>query len=66
MLKNNRMKSGLKIYNFGTGKGQSVLKVLKEFQVQIGVAIPYKFTAKREGDIVKYYCSPRKAFKELN
>lgn len=66
MLKNNRMKSGLKIYNFGTGKGQSVLEVLKEFQTQIGVAIPYKFTAKREGDIAKYYCSPNKAFKELN
>jgi len=66
MLKNNRMKSGLKIYNFGTGKGQSVLEVLKEFQTQIGVAIPYKFTAKREGDIAKCYCSPNKAFKELN
>ena len=66
MLKNNRMKSGLKIYNFGTGKGQSVLEVLKEFQTQIGGDIPYKFTAKREGDIAKYYCSPNKAFKELN
>jgi len=66
MLKNNRMKSGLKIYNFGTGKGQSVLEVLKEFQVQTGVAIPFKFTNKREGDIAKYYCSPKKAFKELN
>ena len=66
MLKNNRMKSGLKIYNFGTGKGQSVLEVLKEFQTQIGVAIPYKFTTKRKGDISKSYCSPRKAFKELN
>ena len=66
MLKNNRMKSGLKIYNFGTGKGQSVLEVLKEFQTQTGVDIPYKFTNKREGDIAKYYCSPKKAFKELN
>lgn len=66
MLKNNRMKSGLKIYNFGTGKGQSVLEVLKEFQKQTGVAIPYKFTNKREGDISISYCSPKKAFKELN
>ena len=66
MLKNNRMKSGLKIYNFGTGKGQSVLEVLKEFQTQTGVAIPYKYTNKRVGDIAKYYCSPKKAFKELN
>ena len=66
MLKNNRMKSGLKIYNFGTGKGQSVLEVLKEFQTQTGVDIPYKFTNKREGDIAKYYCSPKKAFKDLN
>ena len=66
MLKNNRMKPGLKIYNFGTGKGQSVLEVLKEFQTQIGGDIPYKFTAKREGDIAKYYCSANKAFKELN
>jgi len=66
MLKNNRMKSGLKIYNFGTGKGQSVLEVLKEFQTQTGLSIPFKFANKREGDIAKYYCSPSKAFKELN
>ena len=66
MLNNNRMKPGLKIYNFGTGKGQSVLEALKEFQKQTGVSIPYKFTNKREGDISISYCSPKKAFKELN
>ena len=66
MLKNNRMKSGLKIYNFGTGKGQSVLEVLKEFKIQTGISIPFKFTNKREGDIAKSYCSSKKAFKELN
>lgn len=65
MLKNNRMKPGLKIYNFGTGKGRSVLEVLKEFKLQTGLYIPFKFFNKRKGDISKSYCSPKKAYKEL-
>lgn len=65
MIKSNRMKKGLKIYNFGTGKGLSVLEVLKAFEKQ-GISIPYKFVKPRKGDVAASYCSPRKAFQDLN
>ena len=66
MLKKSKIKKSLKIYNLGCGHGFSVLEVLKEFQIKTGESIPYKFTNKRVGDIAKSYCSPKKAFKELN
>ena len=66
MIKNNRLKKGLKIYNFGTGKGLSVLEVIKLFEKQTGIPISFKFTKRREGDVAASYCSPKKALKELN
>ena len=65
MIKNNRLNRGLKVYNFGTGKGSSVLEVIKEFVNQTGITIPYKFTSKRKDDVESSFCSPSKAFKDL-
>ena len=39
MIKNNRLKKGLKVYNFGTGKGSSVLEVIKVFEKNTGILI---------------------------
>ena len=66
MIKKNRLKKGLKIYNLGTGKGSSVLEVIKAFEKQTGISIPYKYTKRRNGDVATSYCSPKKALKELN
>ena len=66
MLKNNRLKKGLKIYNFGTGKGVSVLEVIKTFEKQTGILIPFMITKKRDGDSAASFCNPKKALKELN
>tara|TARA_B110000238_G_C16119577_1_gene436504 strand:- start:1017 stop:2009 length:993 start_codon:yes stop_codon:yes gene_type:complete len=66
MIKNNRLKKGLKIYNFGTGKGLSVLEVIKIFEKQTGILITFKFAKKRKGDAAVSFCSPKKALKELN
>ena len=66
MIKNNRLKKGFKIYNLGTGKGSSVLEVIKAFEKQTGISIPYKYTKRRKGDVAISYCSPKKALKELN
>ena len=65
MIKNNRLNRGLKVYNFGTGKGSSVLEIIKEFVNQTGITIPYKFTSKRKDDVESSFCSPSKAFKDL-
>tara|TARA_B110000305_G_C19080205_1_gene465847 strand:- start:36 stop:695 length:660 start_codon:yes stop_codon:yes gene_type:complete len=66
MLKNNRLKRGLKVYNFGTGIGSSVLEVIKKFEKQTGISIPFIITKKRKGDSAVSFCNPKKALKELN
>ena len=66
MINNNRLKKGLKIYNFGTGKGLSVLDVIKKFETQLGISIPYKFAKRRNGDAAISICNPKKALKDLN
>ena len=66
MLKNNKLNKGLKIYNFGTGKGISVLELIKAFEKHTKIFIPYIFVNKRKGDVPISFCSARKANKELN
>lgn len=56
---------GLFIYNLGTGKGYSVLDVVKAFEKASGVNIPYKIGPRRDGDIATCYSDPSKAEKEL-
>lgn len=58
-------RSGLYIYNLGTGKGYSVLEVINAFERACGKKIPVKIAERRAGDIASYYASPLKAEKEL-
>lgn len=54
------------IYNLGTGKGSSVLEVVKAFEVANNVEVPYQICDRREGDITVAYANANKAEKELN
>lgn len=54
-----------RIYNLGTGKGYSVLEIVKMFEKVSGKKIPYIVTDRRPGDIATYYCNPQKALNEL-
>ena len=65
MIKKNRLKKGLKIYNFGTGKGSTVLEVIDAFKKETGIDISFEFTKRRIVDVEASYCSPKKALKEL-
>ena len=56
---------GLYIYNLGTGKGYSVLDMIKAFENASGKKIPYKIAPRRPGDIAECWASPLKAEKEL-
>ena len=56
---------GLAIYNLGTGKGYSVLDIVKNFEAATGVKIPYVINPRRAGDIATCYCDASKAEKEL-
>lgn len=59
-------KSGLDVYNLGTGTGYSVLDVVKAFEKASGVKINYKIVERRPGDIATCYSDPSKAYNELN
>ncbi|MBR3660754.1 MAG: UDP-glucose 4-epimerase GalE [Bacilli bacterium] len=58
-------KTGLKIYNLGTGKGTSVLELVKKFESVNGVKVNYQIAPRRDGDIDACYASNEKAVKEL-
>lgn len=53
------------IFNLGTGKGSSVLEVVKAFETANNVAVPYQICDRREGDITVAYANVDKAQKEL-
>ncbi|MBR6237906.1 MAG: UDP-glucose 4-epimerase GalE [Lachnospiraceae bacterium] len=57
--------AGLCIYNLGTGRGYSVLEVVKNFEEASGVKIPYSIRPRRAGDIATCYADASKAKKEL-
>ena len=57
--------AGLYIYNLGTGKGYSVLDMVKAFESATGKKVPYKIAPRREGDIAMCYAAPQKAKEEL-
>ena len=56
---------GLIIYNLGTGKGTSVLEMVKAFEEATGVHIPYTIEGIRAGDVAENYANCDKAYKEL-
>jgi UDP-glucose 4-epimerase len=54
-------KSGLNIFNLGTGKGSSVLDMVKAFEEVSSKSIPLKVTARRTGDVATCYAKVDKA-----
>jgi len=53
--------SGVEEVNLGTGRGTSVLELVKAFEKASGVKIPYVITPRRAGDIASCYADTRKA-----
>lgn len=52
--------------NLGTGKGHSVLDIVKKFQEVVGRKIKYKFSSRRKGDPGTSYADCNLAYEELN
>lgn len=59
-------KPGLVSYNLGTGRGYSVLEMVKAFSKAAGKDLPCRIVARRPGDIAACYADPSKAEKELS
>lgn len=64
-LAQNNGKSKFEVFNLGTGKGYSVLDVIRSFEQMSGVKLPYKIVGRRAGDIEKIWADPSFANQEL-
>lgn len=64
-LKKIEEKAGVCIYNLGTGKGYSVLDVVKAYEKACGKPIKYEIKDRRPGDIATCYADATKAKEEL-
>ena len=64
-LLDERNNPGCHVWNLGTGRGYSVLEMVKAFESVTGAQIPYKIAARRSGDIPQCWADPTKAKQEL-
>ena len=53
------------IFNLGTGKGYSVLEIVKTFEKANNISVPYQICNRRIGDITIAYANANKAEKSL-
>ena len=51
-------RGGLLTVNLGTGKGYSVLDVVRAFEAASGRDVAYKFAPRRAGDIAECFADP--------
>lgn len=58
-------KENYEFINVGTGKGSTVLEVIKAFEKASGVSLKYKIVGRREGDITAAYADTTIANREL-
>jgi UDP-glucose 4-epimerase len=56
---------GVHIYNLGTGRGTSVLELVRAFEEANGLKIPCRIAERRPGDIAECYADVTKAREEL-
>jgi UDP-glucose 4-epimerase len=54
----NKSKGNYEVFNLGTGRGLSVLEIIKTFEQVNQVKVPYKITGRREGDIEQVWADP--------
>ena len=65
-IKEKNNNGSLSIYNLGTGRGYSVLEMVRTFEKVNNLKIPYVIDGRRAGDIGVCYSDPSKAMQELD
>ncbi len=58
-------RTGINIWNLGTGDGYSVLEVVRAFELASGRSVPYRIMPRRSGDVAECWADPTKAANEL-
>jgi UDP-glucose 4-epimerase len=64
-LRRMETKSGLSVWNLGTGCGYSVLEIVKAFENITNQKIPYSVVQRRAGDVDCVFADPTKAKRDL-
>ncbi|MCL4118310.1 UNVERIFIED_CONTAM: hypothetical protein GTU68_030242 [Idotea baltica] len=64
-LLNNANKNNYETFNLGTGKGSTVLEVIKSFERVSGKKLNYRIADRRAGDITSAYADTKKANSDL-
>lgn len=59
------LQPGTNTYNFGSGKGVSVLELIHAFEKATGAKVPYEIATRRAGDLAVTYADVSKAQNEL-
>lgn len=57
--------SGVHAWNLGTGRGVSVLDMVRAFEAASGCKVPYRIVARRAGDVAQCWADPSRAVREL-
>ncbi len=60
-----KLSGGVAVHNLGTGKGVSVLEMIRAFETVTGKKIPYVIDGRRAGDVAVCYADVSKANREL-
>ena len=64
-LQSINQKTGVNIWNLGTGTGYSVLEMIRAFEQASEQPVPYQIVSRRPGDIAECWADPAKAELEL-
>jgi len=59
------LQKGWDVVNLGTGKGTSVLELVRAFEKVNEIEVPYSIAPRREGDIALCYADTQKAQRVL-
>ena len=60
-----RCRERYEVFNIGTGRGVSVLELVRRFELVNGLKLNYRIAGRREGDIVAIWADPTRANEEL-
>jgi UDP-glucose 4-epimerase len=60
------LKNGMDFINLGSGKGYSVLEIVRAFEKVNNIKIPFEFAPRRSGDLPAFYADTAKAKRLLN
>jgi UDP-glucose 4-epimerase len=64
-LMSGRNRSNFEVFNVGSGRGVTVLEIVRAFMAVTGVNVPYEIVGRRVGDIEKVWADTSLAQKEL-